>query len=53
LDRSGRNPESKSFEFFDGRFAGQQDFRGDDATLDPKKEVRNNVRSLFYVPAPS
>jgi len=44
------NPKGKSFEF-SMPLADSKIFRGDDATLDPKKEVRKQRQIFVYVPA--
>ena len=44
------NPKGKYFEF-SMRLADSNLFRGDDATLDPKKPVREERRIYVYVPA--
>jgi enterochelin esterase family protein len=44
------NPKGKSFEF-SMRLADSKIFRGDDATLDPKKPVRTERKIFVYVPA--
>lgn len=44
------NPKGKSFEF-SMRLADSKIFRGDDATLDPKKPVRKERKIFVYVPA--
>src|SRR5690242_17932440 len=44
------NPKGKSFEFV-MRLADSKIFRGDDATLDPKKAVREQRKIFVYVPA--
>ncbi len=44
------NPKGKSFEF-SMRLADSKIFRGDDATLDPKKPVRKDRKIFVYVPA--
>src|SRR5690349_9591775 len=49
LTDQGR-PKGKSFEF-SLRLADSKIFRGDDATLDPKKEVLAERKIYVYVPA--
>lgn len=44
------NPKGKTFEF-KMRLADSKIFRGDDATLDPKKPVRTERKIFVYVPA--
>ena len=44
------NPQGKSFEFA-MRLADSKIFRGDDTTLDPKKQVRVERKIFVYVPA--
>ncbi|MFN0020334.1 MAG: alpha/beta hydrolase [Pirellulaceae bacterium] len=44
------NPKGKYFEF-SMRLADSKIFRGDDATLDPKKPVRKERKIFVYVPA--
>lgn len=44
------NPKGQSFEFA-MPLAGSKIFRGDDATLDAKKEVRKQRKIFVYVPA--
>lgn len=44
------NPQGKYFEF-SLRLADSKIFRGDDATLDPKKTVRKERKVFVYVPA--
>jgi enterochelin esterase family protein len=44
------NPKGKYFEF-KMKLADSKIFRGDDATLDPKKDVRKERRIFVYVPA--
>ena len=44
------NPKGKSFEFT-MRLADSKIFPGDDATLDPKKDVRKERKIFVYVPA--
>ena len=44
------NPKGKSFEF-SMKLADSKIFRGDDATLDPKKAVRTERKIFVYVPA--
>ena len=44
------NPKGKYFEF-SMRLADSKLFRGDDATLDPRKDVRVERRIFVYVPA--
>jgi enterochelin esterase family protein len=44
------NPKGKSFEF-KMRLADSKIFKGDDSTLDPKKEVRKERKIFVYVPA--
>lgn len=44
------NPSGQQFEF-SLRLADSQIFRGDDATLDPRKAVREQRRIFVYVPA--
>jgi len=44
------NPKGKSFEF-SMRLADSKIFRGDDPTLDKKKEVRTERKIFVYVPA--
>ncbi len=44
------NSKGKSFEF-SMRLADSKIFRGDDSTLDPRKEVRKSRRIFVYVPA--
>jgi enterochelin esterase-like enzyme len=44
------NPKGRSFEF-SLRLADSKIFRGDDATLDPKKPVRTERKIFVYVPA--
>ncbi len=44
------NPKGKSFEF-SMKLADSKIFRGDDTTLDPKKEVRKARKIFVYVPA--
>jgi hypothetical protein len=44
------NPKGKYFEF-SMRLADSKIFRGDDATLDPKKSVRTERKIFVYVPA--
>ena len=44
------NPKGKSFEFT-MKLADSKIFRGDDATLDPKKQVREQRKIFVYVPA--
>ncbi len=44
------NPQGKSFEFA-MRLADSQIFRGDDATLEPRKKVRQSRRIFVYIPA--
>ena len=44
------NPKGKSFEF-KMKLADSQIFRGDDATLNPRKKVRTHRRIFVYVPA--
>jgi len=44
------NPTGKSFEF-SMRLADSKIFRGDDKTLDPKKQVREERKIYVYVPA--
>lgn len=44
------NPKGKFFEF-SMRLADSKIFRGDDATLDPKKPVRKERKIFVYVPA--
>lgn len=44
------NPKGKSFEF-SLRLADSKIFRGDDATLDPKKPVRSQRKIFVYIPA--
>ncbi|MEO8498265.1 MAG: enterobactin esterase, partial [Planctomycetota bacterium] len=44
------NPKGKYFEF-SMRLADSKIFRGDDVTLDPKKEVRTERKIFVYVPA--
>lgn len=44
------NPKGKSFEF-EMPLADSKIFRGDDATLDPKKKVRTTRKVFVYVPA--
>ena len=44
------NPKGKSFEF-KMRLADSKIFRGDDSTLDKKKEVRTERKIFVYVPA--
>ncbi|MCA9268461.1 MAG: enterobactin esterase [Planctomycetales bacterium] len=44
------NPQGKQFEF-SMRLADSKIFRGDDATLDPKKPVRTERKIFVYVPA--
>lgn len=51
LDLTDRgNPKGKYFEF-SMRLADSKVFRGDDSTLDPKKEVRLQRKIFVYVPA--
>lgn len=44
------NPKGKSFEF-SLRLADSKIFRGDDATLDRKKQVREDRKIFVYIPA--
>ena len=44
------NPKGKSFKF-SMRLADSKIFRGDDSTLDPKKDVRSEREISVYVPA--
>ncbi len=44
------NPKGKSFEF-SMRLADSNIFRGDDSTLDPKKDVRKERKIFVYIPA--
>lgn len=44
------NPKGKSFEF-SMKLADSKIFRGDDKTLDPKKQVRTERKIFVYVPA--
>lgn len=44
------NPKGKYFEF-KMKLADSKIFRGDDSTLDPKKDVRKERRIFVYVPA--
>ncbi len=44
------NPKGKAFEF-SMKLADSKIFRGDDATLDPKKAVRETRKIFVYVPA--
>lgn len=44
------NPKGKSFEF-SLRLADSKIFRGNDATLDPKKPVRESRKVFVYIPA--
>jgi enterochelin esterase-like enzyme len=44
------NPKGKLFEF-NMKLADSKIFRGDDATLDPKKDVRKERKIFVYVPA--
>src|SRR5262245_15872322 len=44
------NPKGKSFEF-SMALADSKVFRGDDTTLDPKKDVRKERKIFVYVPA--
>ncbi|MDA0284898.1 MAG: alpha/beta hydrolase-fold protein [Planctomycetota bacterium] len=44
------NPKGKSFEF-SMRLAESTIFRGDDSTLDPRKDVRKERKIYVYVPA--
>jgi iron(III)-enterobactin esterase len=44
------NPKGKSFEF-SMRLADSRIFRGDDSTLDPKKDVRQERKIFVYIPA--
>src|SRR4029079_8864625 len=44
------NPKGKSFEF-SMKLADSKIFRGDDSTLDPKKDVRKERKIFVYVPA--
>lgn len=44
------NPKGKSFEF-SMPLADSKIFRGDDSTLDPKKEVRKERKIFVYIPA--
>ena len=44
------NPKGRSFEF-SMRLADSRIYRGDDSTLDPRKEVRTERKIFVYVPA--
>ena len=44
------NPKGKQFEF-SMRLADSKIFRGDDATLEPKKKVREQRKIFVYIPA--